>query len=142
MILYCDTSALMKLFVSEQHSQAMQTLAAESTRLLVSLLTWPEMCAALALKQRTHQVDAPVAATALRRLRSEWPRYTKMAVNEDLVTEAGKLALRFGLRAYDSMQLASAQRAHQQLGRNLTFCCFDKQLNAAAATLKINIFTY
>jgi predicted nucleic acid-binding protein len=53
--------------------------------------------------------------------------------------EAGELALRFGLRAYDSVQLASAQRVHRHLGSNLTFCCFDKQLNAAATILSIKV---
>ena len=139
MIIYCDTSALMKLFVSEQHTEAMQNIAAESTRLVVSQLTWPEMCAGLGLKQRTNQVDTKIALTALERLNTEWPRYSRLAVDEDLMVEAGELALRFGLRAYDSVQLASAQRIHRSLGNNLIFCCFDKQLNAAAAALAINI---
>ena len=141
MIVYCDTSALMKLFVTEQHSDAVQNLAAESTRLVVSQLTWPEMCAGLALKQRTNQVDAQVASTALERLHAEWPRYSRLAVDEDLMIDAGELALRFGLRAYDSVQLASAQRVHRQLGRNLLFCCFDKQLNTAATGLGIPVMT-
>lgn len=139
MIIYCDTSALMKLFVAEQHTKAMQNIAAESTRLVVSQLTWPEMCAGLGLKQRTNQVDTKIALTALERLNTEWPRYSRLAVDEDLMVEAGELALRFGLRAYDSVQLASAQRIHRSLGNNLIFCCFDKQLNAAAAALAINI---
>ena len=139
MIIYCDTSALMKLFVAELHTEAMQNIAAESTRLVVSQLTWPEMCAGLGLKQRTNQVDTKIALTALERLSTEWPRYSRLAVDEDLMVGAGELALRFGLRAYDSVQLASAQRIHRLLGNNLIFCCFDKQLNAAAAALAINI---
>lgn len=139
MIIYCDTSALMKLFVTEQHSEAVQNAATESTRLIVSQLSWTEMCAGLGLKQRTHQVDAQAVALALDRLRTEWPRYSKLAVDEALLTEAGYLALEFGLRAYDSVQLASAQRIHKQLGQNLLFCCFDKPLNAAATTLGIQV---
>jgi len=142
MIIYCDTSALMKLFVTEQHSETTQKLATESTRLMVSQLTWPEMCAGLARKQRTNKVDAQIAAKALEQLHTQWPRYSRLAVDEDLMIDAGELALRFGLRAYDSVQLASAQRVHRQLGRKLVFCCFDKQLNAAAAALAINIIPH
>lgn len=142
MIIYCDTSALMKLFVTEQHSETTQKLAAESTRLVVSQLTWPEMCAGLARKQRTNQVDAQIAAKAVEQLHTQWPRYSRLAVDEDLMIEAGELALRFSLRAYDSVQLASAQRVHRQLGRKLVFCSFDKQLNAAAAALTINILPH
>ncbi|MBC7608695.1 MAG: type II toxin-antitoxin system VapC family toxin [Polaromonas sp.] len=139
MIIYCDTSALMKLFVIEQHSRAVQAWASESTHLMVSQLTWAEMCAGLALKQRTNQVNAQIATTALDQLHKAWPNYSRLALDEDLMIEAGKLALRFGLRAYDSVQLASAQRVHRQLGENLTFCCFDKQLNAAATALSITV---
>ena len=139
MIIYCDTSALMKLFVTELHSEAVRDLAAESTRLVVSQLTWAEMCAGLALRQRTNQVDAQVAATALEQLHTQWPRYSRLAVDEDLMIDAGKLSLRFGLRAYDSVQLASARRVHKQLDSNLTFCCLDEQLNAAASALNIQV---
>ena len=139
MIIFCDTSALMKLFVTEQHSNAIQKLASESARVIVSQLTWAEMCAGLALKQRTNQVDAQIANTALARLRAEWPRYTRLGVDEELMIESGNLSLKLGLRAYDSVQLASAQRVHKQLGSNLTFCCFDKQLNATATALGIQV---
>lgn len=139
MILYCDTSALMKLFVTETHSEAIQKLAAESTRMVVSQLTWAEMCAGLGLKQRTRQVDVQTVATALEQLHSNWPRYSRLGIDEELVQEAGDLALRFGLRAYDGVQLASAQRVHRQLGSNLLFCCFDRQLNTAAAALDIEV---
>ena len=108
---------------------------------MVSQLTWAEMCAGLALKQRSNQVDAQIAVTALEQLHTEWPRYSRLGIDEDLMMEAGKLALRFGLRAYDSVQLASAQRAHKQLGINLTFCCYDKQLNTAAAALAMSILS-
>ena len=129
----------MKLFVTEQHSNAIQKLASESARVIVSQLTWAEMCAGLALKQRTNQVDAQLATTALAQLRAEWPRYSRLGVDEELMIESGDLSLKFGLRAYDSVQLASAQRVHKQLGSNLTFCCFDKQLNAAASALNIQV---
>ena len=139
MIIYFDTSALMKLFVTEQHSEVTQRFAAESARVVVSQITWVEMCAGLALKQRTRQVNADISATALDQLRLEWPRYLRLAIDDHLTAEAGDLAQRFGLRAYDGIQLASAQRAHRQLGRNLLFCCFDKQLNAAATALGVGV---
>ena len=139
MIIYCDTSALMKLFVTEEHSDSVQKLASKSTRLVVSQLSWPEMCAGLGLKQRTQQVDAQIAANALNQLHVEWARYLKLAVDEDLMIEAGKLSLRFGLRAYDSVQLASVQQVHRQLGSNLAFCCFDRQLTTAATELGVQV---
>ena len=139
MIAYCDTSALMKLFITEQHSARMQRESRASQRLMVSLLTWTEMLAALALKKRTAQIDALQMDRALQELESEWPRYHQISVDAELAAHAGQLALRFGLRAYDSIQLASAHRAHQQIGASLMFLCFDKQLNAAASHLGMQV---
>ena len=55
----------MKLFVQEQHSASMQAAFQSASLVAVSQITWVEMCAALALKQRTRQMDAPQAAQAL-----------------------------------------------------------------------------
>ena len=98
----------MKLFVTEQHSDAMRTAAAESVRAMASQLTWAKMCAGLALKQRNNEVNTRIAATALAQLHEGWPRYLRLGIDEDLMIEAGKLPLRFNLRAYDSVRLASA----------------------------------
>ncbi|MBV5297251.1 MAG: type II toxin-antitoxin system VapC family toxin [Rhodoferax sp.] len=141
MILFCDTSALMKLFVQEQHSASMQAAFQSASRIAVSQLTWVEMCAALALKQRTQQIDAPQAAQALQELQQEWGGYSQLAVDSALITNAGDLAQTFGLRAYDSLQLASVLRIHSQAGATMAFCCFDKQLNTAAGALGIQLTT-
>ena len=141
MILFCDTSALMKLFVQEQHSANMQAAFQAASRIAVSQLTWVEMCAALALKQRTRQIDAPQAAQALQELRQEWGGYSQLAVDSVLITSAGDLAQTFGLRAYDSLQLASVVRVHSLVGAAMEFCGFDKKLNAAGVALGIATLT-
>ena len=102
MILFCDTSALMKLFIEEQHSDTVRRATESAALMAVSQLTCVEMCAALSLKQRTRQIDASQAVLALQELRGEWTRYTKLAVDQALVNAAGELAQTFGLRAYDS----------------------------------------
>ena len=48
------------------------------------------------------------------------------------VYAAGTLALQHDLRAYDSVQLATALRAEQSVGSALRLCCFDKALTNAA----------
>jgi len=139
MILFLDTSALMKAYAKEEKSDEVRGALKEAKSSLVSLVTWAEMCAAFGLKERTQQITHAEVKAGLDRLGKEWPNFGKIAVDADLVTEAGYLALEFGLRAYDSVQLASAQRIHKQLGQNLFFCCFDKPLNAAATTLGIQV---
>jgi len=128
----------MKLYAQEQHSDWIRQQVESASRCIVCQITWVEMCSALALKGRTNQLTQPQIDSALQRLRTEWPGYTQFGLDNLLVSSAGELALNFGLRAYDSIQLASAQRAHSQTGKALAFACFDKQLNAAAVALGIN----
>jgi uncharacterized protein len=138
-ILFCDTSALMKAYAKEEHSEKVRQSLEQATSCIVSLITWAEMCAAFGVKERTQQITKAEVAAGLKRLNKEWGSFGLIGVDSPLMMEAGELALRFGLRAYDSVQLASAERVHKQLGSKLIFCCFDKQLNSAADALSINL---
>jgi predicted nucleic acid-binding protein len=131
----------MKLYAQEQHSDSTRQQVLNAHLCIVSQITWVEMCAALALKGRTKQLMQPQIDQAMHRLRDEWSGYSQLGIDSLLINSAGELAQIFGLRAYDSLQLASAQRAHGQVGNTLTFACFDKQLNAAAVALGIPTLT-
>lgn len=141
MILYLDTSALVKLFLDEQHSDLVRHWAEESARVMVSDVTWTEMCAALALMRRTGQISVAQVGATQAELTKSWPRYQRLGTDAALFTEAGKLALRLDLRAYDSVQLASAWRAFGVIGSALKFCSFDRKLNTAAQGLGLPVFT-
>lgn len=132
MIVFCDTSALMKLYAHEVHSDWMRQQLRAASHCVVSQIAWVEMCSALALKQRTQQITVGECKAALKRLNAEWHMYVRTGVDATLLGKAGELALHYGLRAYDSVQLASVGHAHSQMGDAMGFCCFDKQLNAAA----------
>lgn len=141
MILYLDTSALVKLFLDEQHSDLVRQWAEDSGRVMVSELAWTEMCAALALKRRTGQITVAQVGATLAELNQDWPRYQRLGTDAALFAEAGALALRLDLRAYDSVQLASAWRLFGAIGPALAFCSFDRKLNAAAQTLGLPVLT-
>lgn len=139
MILFFDTSALMKLYAQEQHSDWTRQQVTSSSHCALSQITWVEMCAAFALKERTKQITAADTKLAMDRLKVEWPIYNRIAVDSKLLNTAGVFAIQFGLRAYDSVQLATARVAHQQLGNSMAMCCFDQPLNAAANKLGIPV---
>lgn len=138
-MLFCDTSALMKVYAQEQHSDWTRQAVVSASPCMVCQITWVEMCAAIALKGRTHQLTHSEGIAAMDRLKMEWGGYSQLAIDSTLITSAGDLAQSFGLRAYDSLQLASALRVHSQVGAAMAFCCFDKQLNTAAGALGIQL---
>ena len=63
-------------------------------------------------------------------------------VEEHIVRSAAEIAFTYGLRAYDSLQLAAARYFHEQSGEPLTFACFDKRLNAAARSSGLKLLVH
>jgi hypothetical protein len=60
-------------------------------------------------------------------------------VTQPLVEKAGMYAEAFGLRGYDSVQLAAAHNLHELLDLPLTFACYDRWLNQAALLLQLEV---
>ncbi len=136
---YCDTSALMKLYAQESSSTDMTRLCTDSSEIVVATITWVEMRSAFALRVRTHQTTQAQTQSALEKLSLEWEKYQKIALDTSLFETAGHFTQDLSLRAYDSVQLACAQRFNIALGGQMTFCCFDKQLNSAAKVLGMKV---
>lgn len=135
MILFADTSALVKLYVQEAFSDVMQALAREARMIAVSRIAWAEAMAALARRVREQPTAAVAMEAVRRRLRTDWPAYAVIEVTQPLVELAGDYADTFALRAYDSVQLASARTLQEGSGELFQFACFDARLQKAAKIL-------
>ena len=68
-----------------------------------------------------------------------WPGFAIADVTQPLVEKAGMYAEAFGLRGYDSVQLAAAHQLLEHLALPLTFACFDRRLNQAAKLLQLEL---
>lgn len=136
MILFCDTSALAKLYVTEEHSAAVLQVAQSADAVAVSRIAWVELMSALGRRERECPADAAALATARQRLRDDWADYLKLDIDQALVESAGELAETFALRAYDSVQLACARRLQAAAAEQpVVFACFDRRLSNAARLL-------
>ncbi len=137
MILFCDSSALVKLYLREDGSDAVGSQAAASELLAVCRIAWVEVMSALARRLRERPQDAATIATARQRFAADWPRYLCLEVTQELAELAGDYADTFALRAYDSIQLAAAELARRDLPGELQLACFDARLVKAARVLGI-----
>ena len=135
MILFCDTSALVKLYLREDASDLMMALAAAAPAIAVCRIAWAETMAALARRVRESPADAQPIEAVRKRLRNEWPDYAIVEVTQPLVELAGDYADIFALRGYDSVQLAAARILQEAGGEELHFACFDARLERAANVL-------
>ena len=135
MILYCDTSALLKLFVAEPGSDRMAEQAAACSVLAVNRITWVEAHAALARRSREQPAAASQFEAARQRLTHQWPDFFTLELTPALAAQAAHFADVFALRAYDSVQLASAHTLQAAQADTVVFACFDLRFSRAAATL-------
>ena len=136
MILYCDTSALIKLYVEETHSDAVARTLADADAIATSLLAYPETRATLARAQREKRLRPTDFRQALTQFQHDWASFVVLATHHSLMLHAGELAERHALRGADAIHLASAIQLAQDLQTSsapMAFLAFDIPLTRAAA---------
>lgn len=108
MILYLDTSALVKLYAEESGSDEVREAVKEARATAVSEICYVEARSALARREREglSEQEHDLAAEQLRRDFEEV--YVLRPVTGGIVTLAGDLVRRHKLRAYDAVHLATA----------------------------------
>lgn len=139
MILFCDTSALVKLLISEPNSDQMEQSSSQAEAIAVCRITWAEAMAGMARRQREDPISGDDIEQARQRLILSWDQFMIVEVSQTLVETAGRFADVFALRAYDSVQLAAAHELDQSTDQPLTFACFDRRLKQAASLLQLNV---
>ena len=108
---YLDTSALIKHYVAESGSAWLNSeiIQAEDVLILTSRMTMVEVWSALARRRRDASISAQHHADALDAFREDsLHRYLFVEFELPVIEAAGQLLERHPLRAYDSVQLASA----------------------------------
>jgi predicted nucleic acid-binding protein len=135
MILFCDTSALLKLYIVESESDALKVLLQEAEAVAVCRIARAEAHAALSRRAREVPEDNSLIEQAKAALAYDWPHFVVLEIDQPLVELAGEYADTFALRGYDSIQLAAAFEAGRISQTPIFFACFDTRLNKAAKLL-------
>ncbi len=140
MIVYLDTSALVKLYVAEEDGRELVRRAVEeSEEIATSTVAYAEARAGLARKQREGIFTAEELRRAVTDMDEDWPTYARLNVSDPVSYLAGRLAERHALRGYDSVHLASAVRLSERFG-GLRFLAFDGRLNDAARDADLAVY--
>ena len=116
MILFCDTSALMKLLVDEAQSDQMRQISNTLDAIGVCRISWAEVMAALARLQREDPVCNIDLEQARQHLIQSWKTFTIVEVSQPFAQQlANPLAHQ---EAFDSLRSVSIrkERGVAQLG--------------------------
>ena len=132
MILYLDTSALVKLYSDEEGSKLVRQGVRNSDLIATSLVAYAEGRSALARKSRSRDISRTTFIRCKRDFERDWPRLHRLPIDEPLVRKAGEFSEQHALRSLDALHLATADTLQARLGDSVTFACFDATLNRAA----------
>ncbi|HEX6268875.1 MAG TPA: type II toxin-antitoxin system VapC family toxin [Anaerolineales bacterium] len=132
MILYMDTSALVKRYIREARSDEVIEVIEQSEAVGSSVFTRVEMAATFAKAVRLDWVEDREALHVWKDYLDHWPSFARIVVSTGVVERASELAWEYGLRGYDAMHFASALLWQDALASPITLATFDRGLWLAA----------
>jgi predicted nucleic acid-binding protein len=140
-ILYLDSSALIKLYIEEAGSSAVRAAVNEAAAVCTHLIAYAEVRAGLAKPMRMGRLTEQQVEFQVGCVEMDWPSARVVGVTESLVRRAGDLAHRHALRGYDSVHLAAAEEVYRVVddGRMFRFAAFDAALAAAGRALGMRL---
>lgn len=132
MILYLDTSALVKRYVEEDGSERIDSLWEEATEVVTSTVAFAEGVSAFCRKLREGVISETDCFQTIAEFKSEYSRFALVPITLELNRIVEALLLKYPLRGFDTIHLASALLIRREVNFDVTFACFDATLNRAA----------
>ena len=140
MILYLDTSALVKRYVMEPGSSEVIALIEQAEMVGSALLTQVEMAFAFSKAVRLNWVDAKEAENAWQDFLSHWRSFARLSVTPALIERAARLAWENGLRGYDATHFAAALIWQETLESPVMLVTYDRELWLAAQKVNMTVW--
>jgi len=136
-ILYLDTSALIKLFIHEAHSEQVGGAAGAAKGLACSSLGFVETHAAFARLAREGLLSATTHRARATAFDRAWKDFIVVEASTRLIEQAARLVAPHALRGFDAVHLASALEIFHAVPK-MQFACYDERLAAAARNLGLD----
>jgi predicted nucleic acid-binding protein len=129
-ILYLDSSSLVKIYIEEDHSDLVREWAGVAEAIATSRVAYPETFSAFARRREQGELEPHALELLQEVLDSDWSNFVLMPVKE---RQAGALAIRYLLRGFDAIHLAAVADLRAMRPSDLViFSSFDKRLAQAA----------
>lgn len=129
MLLFLDSSALVKLLVEEDGSDLVARLWDDADVLVASRLVVPEVAAALHAACRNGRLDDDALTTALTAWGTYLPALRLVELTPSLCVQAAELASAHALGGADAVHLASTLTLYEA---SPLLAVWDRRLHAAA----------
>jgi uncharacterized protein len=129
-ILYLDSSSLVKIYIEEDHSDLVREWAGAAEAIATSRVAYPETLSAFARRREQGDLGSHGLEVLQETLDGDWSRFVLMPVKE---RRAGVFAVRYLLRGFDAIHLAAVADLRATLPSDFViFSSFDNRLVQAA----------
>jgi predicted nucleic acid-binding protein len=132
MILYLDTSALVKRYFLEQQSDGLLSRWVQAEIVVSSSVAYAETVASFFRKRREAALEEEVIQQVLEAFLLDWKSFLRVEVTDELNEIVLRLVKSYPLRGFDAIHLASAVLTRGSLPEDFLFSCFDQRLSQAA----------
>lgn len=137
--LFFDSSGLIKRYISETGTSRVIGLLRPTAAndIFIASITGIEVTSAIARRVRSGSISQTTAKKALNRFKRDFEkRFIVVDLNTKVIEQGISLAEKYGLRGYDTTQLATGLSIRNRLAQggiqNFTFISADNDLNKAA----------
>jgi predicted nucleic acid-binding protein len=134
MILYLDTSALVKRYFREPYSDDVISRWKSAEQIVTSSVAYAETMASMYRKKREDGLSDKLIRKTAGIFQRDWESFIRVEVNDALNRYIDSAVDRYPLRGFDAVHLASAMVLYERLPEDFLFACFDEVLARAAGS--------
>jgi predicted nucleic acid-binding protein len=139
-MIYLDSGALVKRYVAEDGSDAIDRLLADHPYTATSRLAYPEILSALNRKHRAREFSARVLGELIAGFESDWGKLFILEFDGELLPIIKQAIRKHAIRGADAVHLASAMWLRSVLKEDVIFACADAKLIDAARAERLLAF--
>lgn len=134
MIIYFETSILVKCYLDESESVYVNEILEDAEFRITSALTQLELVSAIEFAKRIRRINSPIYREKTAALNADITaeRVTFLNITPSILKRAIPLIRVHRLRSPDAIQLATAIDAHKEYQGDMHFLCADRALLDAA----------
>jgi len=140
MILYLDTSALVKKYFAEKHSAEVIAAWKSAWGIATSAVAFAELLAAVYRKASEARIGKARVKAIARVFEEDWSTFIIVEVDHRLNETVHKVIASHALRGFDAIHLSSALTIGAAVTDDFLFGCYDERLNQAARAEGLQTF--
>lgn len=132
MILYLDTSALVKKYFDEKHSAEVIKAWKSAWGIATSVVAYAELVAAVYRKAAEVRLNKARIDRIVRFFEDDWSSFIIVEIDHRLNQMVHKVIASYSLRGFDAIHLSSALTIGSAVSEDFYFGCYDERLSQAA----------